>query len=247
MNRISCTWLALLALAANLSRADTFGSGANSFEIEFVRIGSPGNSAGQHGPAPRPAGSVPYEYRIGKFEISEQKIDKANALGGLGITKDSRGPDKPATSVDWFEASAVRQLAQYFDRLSTCLQVRRDHESGIGPTHRRRSSCGSRATRVTTRRISFATVWQSISCRALMSGTRPRSSIRRVASISITPPGVTRHRFPWPAAWLPIRPLLCRMLLLAPQTLWKRVVLAHMGQWRRQETLANGKKQSLIS
>jgi formylglycine-generating enzyme len=54
---------------------------------------------------PRPAGSVSYAYRIGKYEISEQKIDKANALDGLGITKDSRGPNKPATSVSWFEAA----------------------------------------------------------------------------------------------------------------------------------------------
>jgi sulfatase modifying factor 1 len=32
-------------------------------------------------------------------------IEKANALGGLGITKDTRGPDKPATSISWFEAA----------------------------------------------------------------------------------------------------------------------------------------------
>jgi formylglycine-generating enzyme required for sulfatase activity len=31
-------------------------------------------------------------------------IDKANALGGLGITKITRGPNKPATSISWFEA-----------------------------------------------------------------------------------------------------------------------------------------------
>jgi len=32
-------------------------------------------------------------------------IGKANALGALGITLDARGPDKPATSVSWFEAA----------------------------------------------------------------------------------------------------------------------------------------------
>ena len=32
-------------------------------------------------------------------------IDKANALGGLGITKDTRGADFPATSISWFEAA----------------------------------------------------------------------------------------------------------------------------------------------
>jgi hypothetical protein len=84
--------------------ADTFGSGDDSFKIEFVTIGSPGNPADTTGD-PNPAGSVSYSYRIGKYEISEQMIDKANTLGNLGITKDTRGPDKPATSVSWFEAA----------------------------------------------------------------------------------------------------------------------------------------------
>lgn len=86
------------------AKADTFGSGTNSFEIEFVKIGDAGNPADMTG-QPRPAGAVPYEYRIGKYEISEQMIDKANTLGVLAITKDTRGPDKPATSVSWFEAA----------------------------------------------------------------------------------------------------------------------------------------------
>jgi formylglycine-generating enzyme required for sulfatase activity len=84
--------------------ADIFGNGANTFEVEFVTIGDPGNVADTAGD-PNPAGSVPYVYRIGKYEISEEMIDKANALGGLGITKDTRGPNKPATRVSWFEAA----------------------------------------------------------------------------------------------------------------------------------------------
>jgi sulfatase modifying factor 1 len=91
------------ALTSTL-HADTFGSGANSFNIAFVPIGNSGNPADTTG-NPNPAGSVSYLYRIGKYEISEQMVDKANALGGLGITKDTRGPDKPATSVTWFEAA----------------------------------------------------------------------------------------------------------------------------------------------
>ncbi|HEY3391144.1 MAG TPA: SUMF1/EgtB/PvdO family nonheme iron enzyme, partial [Lacipirellulaceae bacterium] len=63
--------------------------------------GNPPDTTG----SPNPAGSVPYAYRIGKYEVSEQMINKANALGGLGITKDTRGPDKPATNVSWFEAA----------------------------------------------------------------------------------------------------------------------------------------------
>jgi len=92
--------------------ADVFGSGEHTFEIEFVAIGDPGNPADIVG-NPVGAGAVPYSYRIGKYEISEQMIDKANALEGLGITHDGRGSDKPATSVSWFEA------AQFVNWLNT--------------------------------------------------------------------------------------------------------------------------------
>jgi hypothetical protein len=83
---------------------DTFGFGANTFEVAFATVGNPGNAADMTGD-PYPAGSVPYAFRIGMHEISEQMIDKANQLAGLGITKDTRGPDKPATSIKWDEAA----------------------------------------------------------------------------------------------------------------------------------------------
>ncbi|NOZ41475.1 MAG: SUMF1/EgtB/PvdO family nonheme iron enzyme, partial [Planctomycetes bacterium] len=91
------------------ANADIFGSGPNTFEIEFVTIGDPGNAADTTG-SPNPAGAVPYTYRIGKYEISEGMIDAANAIAtgegnSLGITHDGRGPNKPATSVSWFEAA----------------------------------------------------------------------------------------------------------------------------------------------
>jgi hypothetical protein len=94
----------VLPLLRNSALADTFGTGVNTFNIDFVTIGNPGNSADTTG-NPNPAGSVSNSYRIGKFEISEQMISKANALGGLAITKDTRGADKPATSVSWNEAA----------------------------------------------------------------------------------------------------------------------------------------------
>src|SRR5262245_5041279 len=103
MRRVIFALLSLAALfAASVARADTFGSGASQFSIDFVMIGNPGNPADTTG-YPIPAGSVPYVYQIGTYEISEQMIDKANALGGLGITKDTRGPDRPATSISWLE------------------------------------------------------------------------------------------------------------------------------------------------
>lgn len=94
---------------ATLLRADTFGAGANTFEIEFVTIGDANNPADTTGD-PNLVGSVPYVYRMGKFAISEDQVDKANAQSladgiPLGIVKDSRGPNKPATSIDWWEAA----------------------------------------------------------------------------------------------------------------------------------------------
>ena len=60
-----------------------FGSGENSFDIEFVKIGDAGNVADTTG-EPNPAGAVDYVYNIGKFEISRDAVEKANAQGGLG-------------------------------------------------------------------------------------------------------------------------------------------------------------------
>ncbi len=107
-------WLVFLGVVvvgvvAPTAFADTFGSGDNVFEIEFVTIGDPGNAADTTGD-PNPAGAVPYTYRIGKYEISESMIDAANAVSAdtgdpLDITHDGRGPNKPATRVSWFEAA----------------------------------------------------------------------------------------------------------------------------------------------
>lgn len=85
-----------------------FGSGANSFTMEFVKIGNPGNAADNTG-TPAPAGSVGYSYSIGKYEVSEDMISKYNADFGtansLVITKDNRGADKAVTGVSWNEAA----------------------------------------------------------------------------------------------------------------------------------------------
>jgi formylglycine-generating enzyme required for sulfatase activity len=85
----------------------TFGSGTNAFQMEFVTIGNPNNAADTTG-TPNPAGAVAYEYGIGKFEVSEDMIDKYNASqpgGILQITKDTRSAAKPATKVSWNEAA----------------------------------------------------------------------------------------------------------------------------------------------
>lgn len=104
--RFLCFSLILGALAATSppAAADLFGSGENRFSITFVPIGDPGNP-GEPTQFGDNVGAVPYAYRIGEFEISEQMIHKANASGNLEIEIPTRGPDKPATEVDWFEAA----------------------------------------------------------------------------------------------------------------------------------------------
>lgn len=98
------TCLSVLLCCISTAQADTFGSGANQFDIDFVTIGNPGNVDDTTG-NPSPVGKVDYTYRIGQFEISEEMINKANTLGGLGISHNNRGANRPATSISWFEAA----------------------------------------------------------------------------------------------------------------------------------------------
>jgi hypothetical protein len=100
--------VAATAYAPSQAGTITFGSGGNQFNMDFVTIGNPGNAADTTG-VPNPAGAVGYTYGIGKFEVSEDMITKYNANFGtansLVITKDTRGPNKPATRVSWNEAA----------------------------------------------------------------------------------------------------------------------------------------------
>jgi hypothetical protein len=102
--KLTPAFVALVLLLSRGALADTFGSGSNTFDIEFVSVGNLGNPADTTGD-PNPVGFVYYPYRIGKYEISEGIINKANALGALGITHDNRGPNKPASSISWWEAA----------------------------------------------------------------------------------------------------------------------------------------------
>lgn len=105
-----------LCFTCDIVFGDLFGSDPNTkFEIEFVHIGNPGNVADATGrpTPPHPTGKVNYAYRIAKYKISEEMIDKANAEGGLGITHLNRGGSKAATNISWFEA------AQFVNWLNT--------------------------------------------------------------------------------------------------------------------------------
>ena len=79
----------------------TFGSGANTFGIDFVNIGNAGNAADT-----TTYGAVPYAYRVGKYEISQNAITNATASGMTGVTAGPWTGDQPAANISWYEAAA---------------------------------------------------------------------------------------------------------------------------------------------
>ena len=123
--RLFFTRVALALMVAGAAYAPsqagtiTFGSGANTFTMEFVTIGNAGNAADTDANAkPLSAGAVGYTYDIGKFEVSRDMITKYNANYGtannLAITLydmesdgivGGNGANRPATGISWNEAA----------------------------------------------------------------------------------------------------------------------------------------------
>jgi len=104
--RIPFLIVAVLFVALNFSiqtssRADTFGTSGNEFTIDFVNIGNAGNAADTTG-----YGAVPYEYRMGTYEISRNAIDKATASGMANVTAGTWTGNQPAADINWYEAAA---------------------------------------------------------------------------------------------------------------------------------------------
>jgi formylglycine-generating enzyme required for sulfatase activity len=99
--------LTILLLPLAAAHADTFGSGANTFTMDFATIGNAGNADDDTG-----YGSVGYTYRMGVNEVSRGMIDAYNALsGGPTLTMSDmtsyggNGAAKPATGISWNEAA----------------------------------------------------------------------------------------------------------------------------------------------
>jgi sulfatase modifying factor 1 len=137
---------AALLCITSTAHADTFGSGANTFDIEFVTIGNPDNDDDTTG-SPIPAGKVDSTYRIGQYEISEDMINKANTEGSLGLTHNNRGANKPATSISWFEAAQfVNWLnidsgsTEAYKFNGSAFQLWQPGDAGYNPNNRYRNS-----------------------------------------------------------------------------------------------------------
>ena len=83
---------------------DYFGTLDNAFAIDFVRIGNTGNAADTTG-----YGAVPYEYRMGTYEITQDQITKAMANGMQNVSEGPwtapAVPNGPATNLSWYEAA----------------------------------------------------------------------------------------------------------------------------------------------
>ena len=93
---------AAFTLNSNLqAESVTFGTSGNEFTIDFVNIGNAGNAADT-----TTYGAVPYEYRMGKYEISQNAITKATASGMTGVTAGPWTGDQPAANITWYEAAA---------------------------------------------------------------------------------------------------------------------------------------------
>ncbi len=90
----------------------TFGSGDNTFNMEFVTVGNAGNAADTSG-APNPAGAVAYDYQMGKYEVSRGMINAYNAVFGTPysqvITMQTVHGDnnaaEAAAGISWNEAA----------------------------------------------------------------------------------------------------------------------------------------------
>ncbi len=116
--KLGITLAGVLALTLTSVHADTFGSGANTFTIDFVNIGNAGNAddatgvsytadGGLYGSGTNfGLGGVPYAYRMGTYEISQDAITKATAGGLASVVAGLHTGNEPAANMTWFEAAA---------------------------------------------------------------------------------------------------------------------------------------------
>ena len=102
--KISSIIIGTLAVAVVIVKslhADTFGTGANQFTLDFTSIGNAGNGADTTG-----YGSVGYDYRIGTYDISQNQIDAATASGLSNVVAGAWSGDLPAANMSWYESAA---------------------------------------------------------------------------------------------------------------------------------------------
>lgn len=107
--------MAMLALGFDsVAQADTFGSGADQFTIDFVPISGATNPTSGYG-------IVNHDYRMGTYEVTNDQWNKfvaaygtvTGSQGGYGFSSYFTGANQPTESDSWFEA------AQFVNWLNT--------------------------------------------------------------------------------------------------------------------------------
>jgi hypothetical protein len=104
----ACFGLMVHMIDTRCAYADIFGSGVNAFTVNFVNVDNPGNNAD----TVTGYGAVPYIYRIGTYEISQEAIIKAKANGianmssVMNVTAGPWTGTQPAANISWYEAAA---------------------------------------------------------------------------------------------------------------------------------------------
>jgi formylglycine-generating enzyme required for sulfatase activity len=105
----------MLVLAVGIGFADSFGTGANQFDIDFVDISGDSNPTSGYG-------VVDYNYRMGTYEVTNDQWNKFKAEYGT-VTGDPSnaydsspywtGTNVPTNRASWYEA------AQFVNYLNT--------------------------------------------------------------------------------------------------------------------------------
>ena len=98
---VAALFAALTFSIQTSAQADTFGTSGNEFTIDFVDIGNTSNAADTTG-----YGAVPYQYRVGTYEVSQYAMDKATASGMANVTAGAWTGNQPAANITWYEAAA---------------------------------------------------------------------------------------------------------------------------------------------
>ena len=122
MKRISLIPFVILLLSAAFVSADTFGTGANQFTLDFVSISGASNPTSGI-PSQDPAFTfigVNYNYRIGTYEITNDQWNKFTAAYGTVTGSPLNAYDNnstttglnPINNVSWYEAA---QFANYLN------------------------------------------------------------------------------------------------------------------------------------
>ncbi len=97
----------ILALTATV-HADTFGSGGNTFSMNFVPIGNAGNANDTVTAVDGSGkffGGVPYAYKMAVMDVSQTMLTLATANGVPNLGGGAWTGDKPAANVNWYQAA----------------------------------------------------------------------------------------------------------------------------------------------